>query len=277
MLALLPALVLSVPPGLSWCRAGTGGSPGWTWLTPHQTDEWDGPELIAGDELFLHETEIAFRPPRRGAIRLTLDATAPTPSSMLYTVPINIQRTTQVRAQAFVDGVAVGAPFESILRKAEWIPGSDDEPSEPGVGWTILPGRFERVPSRDAWQAANLARGTMTTIGLPSACPDGGFAMRVDGFMHCDHAGIHAFTLESDDGSTLEIDGQVIVEHRGLRGPTRAFGKAALDVGWHRFTISHIESSGGECLGLLWTTPADDAGTLPHPMEPALLRHEPTR
>lgn len=191
-------------------------------------------------------------------------------------MPINVQRTTQVRARTFVDGVAAGPPFEAILRRAEWIPGSDDVPPEPGVAWTIVPGRFERVPP-EPWRGAGITHGTASVIGLPSPRPDDAFALRLDGFIHCDHAGIHAFTLESDDGSTLEIGGQRVVDHDGLHGPTRMTGKAALDLGWHRFTIRYIEADGGESLKLLWTTPADAPGTEPRAIDATLLRHEPVR
>jgi len=245
--------------------------------------EWDGepaivgtPELIGGEDLFLHETELAFKLPAAGEIHVTLDATAPTIDSPRYTVPINVQRTTQVRARTFVDGVAAGAPFEAILRRAEWIPGSDDVPPEPGVSWSIMPGRFERVPP-EPWRGAGITHGTASVIGLPSPRPADAFALRLDGFIHCDHAGIHAFTLESDDGSTLEIDGHRVVDHDGLHGPTRMTGKAALDIGWHRFTIRYIEADGGESLKLLWTTPKDEPGTAPQAIDAALLRHEPAR
>jgi len=246
--------------------------------------EWDGeapivgtPVLVGGDDLFLHETELAFKPPAAGSIHVTLDATAPTVDSPRYTVPINVQRTTQVRARTFVDGVAAGAPFEAILRRAEWIPGSDDVPPEPGVSWTLMPGRFERVPKQEPWRDAGITRGTADMIALPAARPADAFALRLDGFIHCDHAGIHAFTLESDDGSTLEIDAHLVVDHDGLHGPTRKTGKAALDIGWHRFTIRYIEADGGESLKLLWTTPSDEPGTAPRPIDAMLLRHEPAR
>ena len=246
--------------------------------------EWDGeppivgtPELIGGEELFLHETELAFRPPAAGAIHVTLDATLPTVDSPRYTVPINLQRTTQVRARTFVEGIAVGDPFEAIFRRAEWIPGSDDVPPEPGVSWELVPERFERVPTDAAWRREGRTKGTSATIGLPGTRPADGFALRIDGFVFCEHAGIHAFTLESDDGSTLEIDGQRIVDHDGLHGPTRMTGKAALDLGWHRFTIRYIEADGGEALNLLWTTPKDQPGAPPRAIDAALLRHEPAR
>ncbi|MDI9410843.1 MAG: alpha-L-fucosidase [Bacteroidia bacterium] len=246
--------------------------------------EWAGepaivgtPELIGGDDLFLHETELAFKPPAAGSIHVTLDATAPTIDSPRYTVPINVQRTTQVRARTFVDGVPAGEVFEAILRRAEWIPGSDDVPPEPGVSWTLMPGRFERVPTQEPWGGAGLVRGTANAIELPSTRSADAFALRIDGFIHCDHAGIHAFTLESDDGSTLEIDGQRVVDHDGLHGPTRMTGKAALDIGWHRFTIRYIEADGGESLKLLWTTPKDEPGSAPRPIDATLLRHEPAR
>lgn len=246
--------------------------------------EWDHeaaivgtPERIGGDDLFLHETELAFKQPAAGSIHVTLDATAPTIHSPRYTVPINVQRTTQVRAQTFVDGLPAGAPFETILRRAEWIPGSDDLPPEPGVAWTLRPGRFERVPKQEPWPTTSVRRGAMSVIGLPAERPADAFALRIDGFIHCDHAGIHAFTLESDDGSTLDIDGQLIVDHDGLHGPTRAVGKAALDIGWHRFTLRYIEADGGESLNLLWTTPKDGPDAAPRPIDAALLRHEPAR
>jgi hypothetical protein len=246
--------------------------------------EWAGeapivgtPVLVGGDDLFLHETELAFKPPAAGSIHVTLDATAPTIDSPRYTVPINVQRTTQVRARTFVDGMPAGEAFEAILRRAEWIPGSDDVPPEPGVSWTLMPGRFERVPKQEPWRGAGLVRGTANAIELPSTRPTDAFALRIDGFIHCDQAGIHVFTLESDDGSTLEIDGQRVVDHDGLHGPTRMTGKAALDIGWHRFTIRYIEADGGESLKLLWTTPKDEPGSAPRPIDATLLRHEPAR
>ena len=246
--------------------------------------EWAGepaivgtPELIGGDDLFLHETELAFKSPAAGSIHVTLDATAPTIDSPRYTVPINVQRTTQVRARTFVDGLPAGEAFEAILRRAQWIPGSDDVPPEPGVSWTLMPGRFERVPTQELWRGAGLVRGTANAIELPSTRPADAFALRIDGFIHCDQAGIHAFTLESDDGSTLEIDGHLIVDHDGLHGPTRMTGKAALDLGWHRFTIRYIEADGGESLKLLWTTPKDEPGSAPRAIDATLLRHEPAR
>ncbi|NBS47309.1 MAG: ATP-binding cassette domain-containing protein, partial [Betaproteobacteria bacterium] len=72
---------------------------------------------------------------------------------------------------------------------------------------------------RDAWRARHVGflpqrlhlsealdvQGNLALAWFAAGRPADGFALRLDGFVHCDHAGIHAFTLESDDGSTLEI------------------------------------------------------------------------
>lgn len=246
--------------------------------------EWDDapaivgtPELIGGDDLFLHETELAFKPAAAGSIHVTLDGTAPTIDSPRYTVPINVQRTTQIRARTFVDGLPAGAPLETMVRQATWIPGSDDVPPEPGIAWTLMPGRFARVPQQDPWRGEGITHGITSVIELPAARPADAFALRLDGFVLCEHAGIHTFMLESDDGSTLEIDGHHVVDHDGLHGPVGKTGKAALDIGWHRFTIRYIEADGGEDLKLLWTTPKDGPGTAPRAIDASLLRHEPVR
>ncbi len=231
------------------------------------------PVLTGGDDVFLHETDIAFAPNAAGTIHITLDGSDPTPASRAYTVPINVQATTIVRAQTFVDGVPAGAPIERTFRKAQWIPGSDDEPTSHGLVWTLLPGKRQTVLRDREWPSEGTTRGTMSTVGLPSPHPDDAFGLRLDGFVLVEHAGIHAFVLESDDGSVLEIDGQTIVDHDGPHAASRATGKAALDIGWHEITLRYFEDTGSESLALLWHTPSDAADTPPQAIAPTLLRH----
>jgi len=47
-------------------------------------------------------------------IRYTTNGQLPSPSSTLYSSPVQITRTTQLRAQPFVDGVAAGAPGTAV-------------------------------------------------------------------------------------------------------------------------------------------------------------------
>lgn len=244
--------------------------------------EWDGPApvvgtpvLLHGDDLFLHETDIAFAPTAAGSVHVTLDGTEPTCASPAYDHPINVQATTRVRARTFVDGIAAGAPFDATMRRAVWLEGQDHAPSQPGVRWSLVPGTHERVPADAAWNDPHATHGVLASVGLPDARPADAFAVRLDGMLHCSTAGLCTFVLESDDGSTLEIDGTLVIDHDGLHGPTKALGRAALAEGWHRITIRFIEHSGGESLSLHWLPPGMPPDAAPVQIDPSLLRHEP--
>jgi mono/diheme cytochrome c family protein len=73
-----------------------------------------------------------------------------------------------------------------------------------------------------------------------------GFGLRFEGFLPVDREGEYTFTLHSDDGSTLRIDGKMVVDNGGVHAPQTKQGRAKLTAGWHEVVIDFFEQGGGE-------------------------------
>ncbi len=60
------------------------------------------------------------------------------------------------------------------------------------------------------------------------------------------------FTLESDDGAQLWIDGQLVVDNDGLHGRLAKSGVAVLEAGPHPIRVTWFNATGSAALALSW-------------------------
>lgn len=83
--------------------------------------------------------------------------------------------------------------------------------------------------------------------------------------------GKYRFTTISDDGSELWIDGQLVVDNRGLHGPIEQTGKIHLNPGVHTLTLRYMQGTVAALLKASWKRsgssrlPLSKALLLPHP------------
>ncbi|MEZ0228294.1 MAG: PA14 domain-containing protein, partial [Planctomycetota bacterium] len=68
-------------------------------------------------------------------------------------------------------------------------------------------------------------------------------------------AGQHGFALESDDGSRLLLDGQLVVDNGGSHGRKRVEGAIFLAAGWHDIEIDYFQGVSEGNLTLLHADP----------------------
>jgi hypothetical protein len=100
------------------------------------------------------------------------------------------------------------------------------------------------------------------------------------GYLRADHTGSYDFGLNSDDGSFLRIDGQLVVDNHGFFGSNQSpgtigtpqkTGSAMLEEGFHTFEVIHYQGGGGTGVNLYFLTPgiryatAAEAATIPEP------------
>lgn len=83
------------------------------------------------------------------------------------------------------------------------------------------------------------------------------FLLDIFGQIYIPADGDYVFSLQSDDGSLLAIDGVQIVDNDGLHGPDIKTGVATLTTGWHDLQIDAFNSAGGFALHLRWMPPGD--------------------
>lgn len=76
------------------------------------------------------------------------------------------------------------------------------------------------------------------------------FGLHFTGYLYVPQKGEYTFTLKSDDGSTLWIDKELVVDNDGLHRDIAKDGKKKLDAGWHTISVFYIEYRHDETLSL---------------------------
>jgi hypothetical protein len=87
----------------------------------------------------------------------------------------------------------------------------------------------------------------------------GVFTARWFGFLTIDRPGRYTFSLTSDDGAVLSIDGAAVVDNGGLHGLQTQQGTVSLGVGQHAVLMQFTQSGGDYALEWRW---ARDDGPL---------------
>ncbi len=91
--------------------------------------------------------------------------------------------------------------------------------------------------------------------------PQDRFAARYEGVLVVETPGTYKFSLASDDGSRLVLDGATLIDNDGLH-PTRVLSaEVELEAGLHPIEIRYFENTGGQTLALSWAGP--DTGGAP--------------
>ncbi len=187
-----------------------------------------------------------------GEVRYTLDSSLPTATSPLYSMPVAITRNTIVRAGLFVDGQSASVPATGYFRIVD-----PKAAQARGVNYNVylLPEGPVRLP--DFARLKPVASGKtheLTNAGLALPREDS-VAVVYEGYIHVATAGSYNFSLASDDGSKLYIDGKTVVDNDGDHGVITAAGKIDLQPGKHPIRVEWFNGGGGAWLGAYFEGP----------------------
>lgn len=122
---------------------------------------------------------------------------------------------------------------------------------------TLLPGAD---PSR------SIVSPEVSTPGMVSdwgGAPPETFRARWFGYLTVVRPGLYTFATTSDDGSSLMIDGVLVVDNGGVRGNTTRTGQVTLDRGPHLVVIEYVQAGGFFNMEWLWAR--GDAALAPVP------------
>jgi lysophospholipase L1-like esterase len=115
-----------------------------------------------------------------------------------------------------------------------------------------------RVESRLTAEVVEENRATM---------PQQQFSILMVGWLRVDESGEYLFSTRSDDGSTLDVAGQRVVDNGGYHAPRTASGRITLASGFHPIRLRFIQGSGSYSLSVRWTPPGKTESAIP----PAML------
>lgn len=144
---------------------------------------------------------------------------------------------------------------------------------KPGLAVCYMYGLVNHIDQLAGWDIdtkckpgpplANLDWGVGDGKVLTSESTDGVMA-KITGFIHLDKAGSYRFSMESNDGVRLLIDGKLIVEDPDVHSD-RFSDIGTMDVtnpGWYPITIYYFERKNTSTLRLFWKPPGTE-GTFP--------------
>ena len=89
------------------------------------------------------------------------------------------------------------------------------------------------------------------------------FSIEWEGYLLAREEGRHLFSTESDDGSWIYINNELIVDNSGKHSLRRASGAVDLAKAYHHIKIRYFDSGGGAILRLLWQPPGEKEEPIP--------------
>jgi hexosaminidase len=226
------------------------------------------PRFASLDTVFTDSIEVAFEKPfLDGTIRYTTDGMEPSLGSAAYSRPFRLTSATVVRAKNFLkDGRTSGVAERSFRTMQPTEPVRTTETS-PGLTCQYYEGTWNRVP--DFATLTPAATGTVATFELSLRKRPELFAMRFEGYIEIATDGTYTFFLNSDDGSKLLIDSDVVVDHDGPHSPCERSGQTILKAGRHAICVEFFDGGGANSLTVSYAGP----GMSKRPIPASVLSH----
>ncbi len=232
-------------------------------------------EGVAGDMLTLEDSvTLTLHTPLTGAtIRYTLDGTDPTRTSAAYTTPIRVavvDSGTRITARAFTREGRVSPPRSATYRRTTHREADVLDPAslEAGLTYRYAEANVTRARAIDSLPVERT--GVVTEVARRGDERPASYALHLSGWFRAPHDGMYTFALASDDGSTLELGGRLVVDNDGLHGTEEKQGMIALRAGLHPIVVRYFQAGGGAAFSLRMRI--DDGEW--QPVDAAMLVHQ---
>ena len=174
-------------------------------------------------------------------IRYTLDGSEPTERSSLYEQPFEADKTVVITARAFKPGMAPSYKRRSVIDVAD--------PRVNGLKYAYHEGKWNVLPDF----AKLRPRKTGTTLGFDFSKikmrPDY-FGVVFTGFLRIPADGEYTFSMGSDDGSRLSLDGRTVAVNDSIHAMTEKSGTVQLTAGRHAIRIEFFDALNTDALAL---------------------------
>ena len=230
----------------------------------------DVPEGLADGLSLDNEKTISLKTDFKSAsIYYTIDGTAPSQNTRLYTEPIPIDLSAgavTVKAIVITKSGNSSVVRSAVYQRATLVEDIQPLKADDGLMETMYKGSFSSVKQLDGLQGVDSK--VVSYIALPNQIPLT-FGMQFQGMINVPSDGIYTFYTYSDDGSALWIHDKLVVDNDGPHGPQEIQGAVALKAGFHPFEVRYFEAGGGEALNVMVEGPGMKKQNIPT----AMLKH----
>ncbi|MBR5177027.1 MAG: DUF4838 domain-containing protein [Bacteroidales bacterium] len=155
------------------------------------------------------------------------------------------------------------AIHESIDNSSnEFYPASEVKTSGQGVAYVRYEGDFMST-SEMLKKGEITSKGTMPAVVVEEDPEKDHFGYVFDCWFMALQSGVHQFTVVSDDGAVLKIDGDKVLDIDGSHPVQSRLVFVNLEKGLHRLTLNYFEDCEGQMLAVSLASPDGYSGPLP--------------
>jgi hypothetical protein len=132
----------------------------------------------------------------------------------------------------------------TVYKRNDYLPGIKAEFFNETGSIRQLPDLSDRMPDiirTDNW--INYQKSSQAWTGLPSEYMSN-FVSRHTGYFYIESPGIYTLYLNSDDGSKLWVNGEMVVNNKGLHSMRERAAMLELGQGYHHIRLEYFERSG---------------------------------
>jgi alpha-N-arabinofuranosidase len=115
-----------------------------------------------------------------------------------------------------------------------------------GINYEYYEGRWDELPNFDL--LTPIRKGVIESFSIPKENSDEDFGVQYDGYIKIPKDGQYTFYLNSDDGSSLYLDKDLVVSNDGQHAPEEQSGTVFLRAGYHAIKVAFFQASGGMVL-----------------------------
>ncbi|MBX3096647.1 MAG: alpha-L-fucosidase [Fimbriimonadaceae bacterium] len=205
---------------------------------------YQAPQLRIPSTEFVNSVTVGVSSPEDLQVRYAIGRD-PVASSEVASREIVVREAGSVRFATFDGSRRVSEVTTYEFRKVDpWV--AVAAPTESGLRVREIEGDFDLCPEF----SASARTFTLPTFALEWAEPKEYVAREYRGRIRVEATEMYAFSLTSDDGSRLWIDGKLVVDHDGLHSASAMEGFAPLAAGWHDVRLVWFNKTGGAALKL---------------------------
>jgi type I phosphodiesterase/nucleotide pyrophosphatase/PA14 domain-containing protein/chitobiase/beta-hexosaminidase-like protein len=203
----------------------------------------------AGGLYIDEEAEVTMETNGDAEIRYTTDGSVPIKESTLYRGPITLSESTVLVAKAFLGDNQESNTSKAFFRlvKKDSKNGIHYKYYQSKKEWKFLP-VFESLKP--------LKSGTTYEFRIDDINEvEGQYGIQYTSSIQIDITGEYRFYINSDDGSKLYINGDLVVDNDGGHGTIERMGSVSLEAGRHKIKIDYHNQAGGAWLDAFYKGP----------------------
>ena len=211
-----------------------------------------------------NQLTVNLKAPVDGAtIYYTIDGYTPSETDLVYTKPftlnIPLDNYRELKTIVITPTGKRSLVTSTMVYNRALLPAVAFTGTKPGVKYELVAGLFTGTGQLDG--ARILDTGTVKTFNTAAfKKANRTFGVTYQGYFNVPADGKYIFSTQSDDGSVIFIDDQLVVDNDGKHSLYEQPGEVLLQKGMHKFTLKYFEAGAFSTLRVYMTMPGKPKG-----------------